>query len=70
MTAPSPTGTRSASTPPLVPVIAVISVATGLTARTNGRLLWITQDGQKETWPAANTEAVAVGSVVGHEAAD
>ncbi len=40
-------------------VIAVISVAAGLTAWTNGHLLWITRDGQRETWPAAETGAAA-----------
>src|SRR5712691_2785624 len=40
-------------------VIAVISVSAGLTAWTNGRLLWITRDGQRETWPAADTRAAA-----------
>jgi hypothetical protein len=40
-------------------VIAVISVAAGLTAWTNGRLLWVTLGGQRETWPAADTEAAA-----------
>jgi len=40
-------------------VIAVISVAAGLTAWTNGRLLWVTHDGQRETWPAADTETAA-----------
>jgi len=38
-------------------VIAVISVAAGLTAWTNGRLLWVTLGRQRETWPAADTEA-------------
>jgi hypothetical protein len=40
-------------------VIAVISVSYGLTAWTNGRLLWFTRAGQRETWPAADTEAAA-----------
>jgi hypothetical protein len=40
-------------------LIAVISVSTGLTAWTNGRQLWITHDGQRETWPAARTQAAA-----------
>lgn len=40
-------------------VIAVISVAAGLTAWTNGRLLWVTRAGQRETWPAADAEAAA-----------
>jgi hypothetical protein len=34
-------------------LIAVISVSTGLTAWTNARQLWVTHDGQRETWPAA-----------------
>jgi len=34
-------------------------VAAGLTAWTNGRLLWVTHDGQRETWPAADTETAA-----------
>jgi hypothetical protein len=38
-------------------VIAVISVSTGLTAWTNGRQLWITRDGRRETWAAADTQA-------------
>ncbi len=40
-------------------VIAVISVAAGLTAWTNGRLLWITRDGHKESWPATDAGAAA-----------
>ena len=40
-------------------VIAVISVSYGLTAWTNGRLLWFTRAGQRETWLAADTEAAA-----------
>jgi hypothetical protein len=40
-------------------VIAVISVTAGLTAWTNGRQLWITHGGQRETWPAARTQAAA-----------
>jgi hypothetical protein len=40
-------------------VIAVISVSYGLTAWTNGRLLWFTRAGQRETWPAADTQAAA-----------
>jgi hypothetical protein len=39
--------------------IAVISVAAELTAWTNGRLLWVSVGGQRETWPAADTEAAA-----------
>jgi hypothetical protein len=40
-------------------VIAVISVTTGLTAWTNGRQLWVTLGGQRETWPASDTQAAA-----------
>jgi hypothetical protein len=40
-------------------VIAVISITTGLTAWTNGRQLWVTLGGQRETWPAADTETAA-----------
>jgi hypothetical protein len=40
-------------------VIAVISVTAGLTVWTNGRQLWITHAGQRETWPAADAEAAA-----------
>ncbi len=40
-------------------VIAVISVTAGLTAWTNGRQLWVTSGGQRETWAAADTEAAA-----------
>jgi hypothetical protein len=40
-------------------VIAVISICAGLTAWTNGRLLWVTLGGQRETWPAADTQAAA-----------
>jgi hypothetical protein len=40
--------------------IAVISVTAGLTAWTNGRQLWITLGGQRETWPAVDTQAAAV----------
>jgi hypothetical protein len=40
-------------------LIAVISVSTGLTAWTNGRQLWITHGGQRETWPAARIQAAA-----------
>ena len=39
--------------------LAVISVSTGLTAWTNGRQLWITHGGQRETWPAARIQAAA-----------
>jgi len=38
---------------------AVISITTHLTAWTNGRLLWITHDGQRETWPATDTRTAA-----------
>jgi len=38
---------------------AVISVSAGVTAWTNGRLVWITRDGQRETWTAADTETAA-----------
>jgi hypothetical protein len=41
-------------------VIAVISVSTGLTVWTNGRQLWVTHGGQRETWPAARIQAAAV----------
>src|SRR5439155_15274173 len=40
-------------------IIAVISVSYGLTAWTNGRILWVTHAGQRETWPAAGTETAA-----------
>ena len=40
---------------------AVISVTTGLTVWTDGRLLWCTQAGQRRTWPAADIPAAAVG---------
>ena len=38
---------------------AVISVTADLTVWTNGYLLWCTYDGQRRTWPAADTEAAA-----------
>ena len=38
---------------------AVISVTAGLTAWTNGRVLWFTRDGKRETWPAADPAAAA-----------
>jgi hypothetical protein len=41
------------------PVIAVVSVAAGLTVWTNGRLLWITLSGKRESWPSADTGAAA-----------
>jgi len=31
----------------------------GVTACTNGRQLWITRNGQRETWPATGTQAAA-----------
>ena len=40
-------------------VIAVISIFAGLTAWTNGRQLWVTLGGQRETWPATDTHAAA-----------
>ena len=40
-------------------LIAVISVSAGLTAWTNGRQVWITHGGQRETWPAARAQAAA-----------
>jgi len=40
-------------------VIAVISISAALTAWTNGPITWITRDGQRETWPAADTQAAA-----------
>jgi hypothetical protein len=41
------------------PVIAVISVAPGLTAWTNGRQLWWAHGGQRRTWPATDPEGAA-----------
>jgi hypothetical protein len=38
---------------------AVISVGHDLTAWTDGRQLWCTRDGHRETWPAADTMAAA-----------
>jgi hypothetical protein len=38
---------------------AIISVTTGLTVWTDGRLLWCTQAGQRRTWPAADLQAAA-----------
>jgi hypothetical protein len=49
------TGIYTAATPQF----AVISITTGLTAWTNGHLVWITLDGQRETWPAADPAAAA-----------
>ena len=40
-------------------LIAVISVSTGLATWTNGRQLWLTHGGQRETWPADRAEAAA-----------
>jgi hypothetical protein len=40
--------------------IAVVSVGYDLTAWTDGRQLWCTRNGQRETWPADNTRAAAV----------
>ena len=40
-------------------VIAVMSICAGLTASTNGRQLWVTLGGQRETWPATNTHTAA-----------
>ncbi len=34
-------------------------MAAGLTAWTNGRLLWIIRDGRRETWPATEASAAA-----------
>ena len=34
-------------------------MADGLTAWTSGPLLWVTRDGRRETWPAADTQAAA-----------
>jgi hypothetical protein len=39
--------------------VAIISVATGLTVWTDGRLLWCTQAGQRRTWPAEGIQAAA-----------
>ncbi len=41
------------------PGIAVISVAPGITAWTNGRQLWWADHGQHRTWPAADPEGAA-----------
>lgn len=40
---------------------AVISVTTGLTVWTDGRLLWCTHAGQRLTWPAADMRAAGAG---------
>jgi hypothetical protein len=40
---------------------ALISVTTGLTVWTDGRLLWCTYAGQRHTWPAADIQAAAAG---------
>ncbi|MGH3195177.1 MAG: hypothetical protein ACRDNT_04415 [Streptosporangiaceae bacterium] len=39
--------------------LAVISVSSGLTAWTNGRILWCTWQGQRRTWAAADMETAA-----------
>lgn len=39
---------------------AVISVTADLTVWTDGTHLWCTVRGQRRTWPAADTEAVAI----------
>jgi hypothetical protein len=39
--------------------LAVISVAVGLTVWTNGSVLWWAYEGQRGTWPAADTDAAA-----------
>lgn len=39
--------------------IAVVSVAAGLTAWTDGRHLWCTHGGQRHTWSAADTGVAA-----------
>ncbi len=39
---------------------AVISVTADLTVWTDGHLLWCTLDGQRRTWPAADTETAAI----------
>jgi hypothetical protein len=41
------------------PATAVISVSADLTAWTDGRIVWATRDGQRETWPAADPRAAA-----------
>jgi hypothetical protein len=38
---------------------AVISVNAELTVWTNGRIMWTTRNGQRETWPAADPAAAA-----------
>ena len=38
---------------------AVISVTTGLTVWTDGRVLWCTQAGQRRIWPATDIQAAA-----------
>ncbi len=40
---------------------ALISVAVGLTAWTNGHQIWCTHDGQRRTWPATDIEAAVTG---------
>jgi len=39
--------------------VAIISVTTGLTVWTDGRLLWYDHGGQRHTWPAARTGTAA-----------
>jgi hypothetical protein len=41
------------------PQHAVISVTAGVTAWTDGVLLWCDCDGQRHTWPAADTDGAA-----------
>jgi len=40
--------------------IAVVSVGYDLTTWTDGRQLWCTRNGHRETWPADDTRAAAV----------
>jgi len=40
---------------------AVISVTADLTVWTDGTWLWYTVGGQRRTWPAADTDAAAIG---------
>jgi hypothetical protein len=40
-------------------LVAVISVTADLTVWTNGQLLWWDHGGERETWPAADTQAAA-----------
>jgi hypothetical protein len=55
LTARGMTGIYTATTA----TFAVISVTTGLTVWTDGRLLWCTRAGQRYTWPAADLSAAA-----------